>query len=480
MNIVEPNLTASGRRLECLLCGSYTYLLERFAILVALLTIIFVGSPVAGAQIDSVVPRLEHAASLISDHHIDEAEKELSAILKAAPNEPTALNLLGTVRAQQGRFKEAEILFSRAVRSDNRYVGPHMNLAYLYTLTGQPKKTISELREVLRLDPGNREALDRLARLLLAQGQIDEGINVLEQAETSQTLSPPLLVLLGDAYLKKGNAARAEESYQRALLQASEQTDAVLGLAQVSELKGDVNTALVHLGRARKMVANSPDTLYRFALVALRAGLFEEANGTLLAAIKRKSDDPSYFLALGTTWIKKPDLAEAEQAFRRALQLQPDNPQAQMYLGYALLEQKKYPEARAYLEQSLQKDKSVPETYYYLGQLAQEENDDERAIQLFKKAIELVPSYSFAHAGLGASYLRLKNYQLAEQELELSVKLNPNDSKAHYNLAVLFARLRNQLRAQEEMRIVEKLKSKSSGQSKEGDVSTSPEPKPPE
>ncbi len=93
-----------------------------------------------------------------------------------------------------------------------------------------------------------------------------------------------------------------------------------------------------------------------------------------------------------------------------------------------------------------------------MRQLAQEEYADERAIQFFKKAIEMAPSYSFAHAELGASYLRLKNYPLAQQELELSVKLNPNDSKAHYSLAVLFARLKNQERAQSEMQIVEKLK----------------------
>ena len=222
----------------------------RLAIFVALLTIL-VGSSVAVAQVDNLVPRLEHAAGLIAGKQIDEAEKELSAILKAMPNEPIALNLLGTVRAQQGRFNEAEVLFASAVRGDNRFVGPHMNLAYLYTLRGQPTKTISELREVLRLDPKNSEALDRLARLLLAQKQIDEGIEVIEQGETSQTLSAPLLVLLGDAYLKKGDATRAEESYERALLQEREQTDAVLGLARVSQFKGDDSAALVHLGRAR-------------------------------------------------------------------------------------------------------------------------------------------------------------------------------------------------------------------------------------
>src|SRR4029079_14396457 len=122
--------------------------------------------------------------------------------------------------------------------------------------------------------------------------------------------------------------------------------------------------------RARKMTATSPDTLYRFAVIALSIGLYEEANGTLLAAIKLNPRNPSYLLALGTTWIKKPDLAEAEQAFRRALELQPDSPKAQMYLVYTLMEQKKYPEALDWLEKSLQKDKSVPETFYYLGQIA--------------------------------------------------------------------------------------------------------------
>jgi protein O-GlcNAc transferase len=441
---------------------------DRSLLVVIALAILLGSRAEAVAQAGNQLTRLEQAATLINENRIDEAELELTSILKVTPTQPAGLNLLGTIRAKQGRYPEAEALFTRAIHSDNQYVGAHLNLAYLYTLTGQQQKTILELREVLRLDPQHTDALDRLARLLLADGQIDEGIKILERGAESQQLSESLLLLRGDAYLKKNNAVKAEESYQLALTHNSDNTDAVLGLAQVAQLKGDVDAASSLLARARKMVANSPDTLYRFALVALRAGLYEEANGTLLAAIRMKSDDPAYFLALGTTWIKKPDLIEAEQAFRRALQLQPNSPQAQMYLGYTLLEQKKYPEAREWLEKSLQQDKTVPETYYYLGQVAQEQNEEERAIEFFRRAIELVPNYSFAHAALGASYLRLKNYPEAQQELELSIKLNPNDAKAHYNLAVLFARLKNQQRAQQEMQIVDRLKNKKDDQSSDG------------
>ena len=442
--------------------------------LIALILFLIVLCPIAKAQADHLIKRLQQAAALIASNQIEPAEQELLNILKEAPEQPAALNLLGTVRAQQRRLAEAETLFLRAVRSDSKYVGPRMNLAYLYTLMGQPNKTILQLREVLLLDPHNTEAFDRLARLLLAQGRIDEGIKLLEQG---QPLSVSLLVLRGDAYLKTANLVKAEASYRAALEQQSEDTDAVLGLAHVAQLRGDEASASEYLARARKMVASSPDTLYRFALVAMRAGLFEEANGTLLAAIKLKSDDAAYFLALGTTWIKKPDLVEAEQAFRRAVTLQPESAQAQMYLGYTLLEQKKYSEARQWLEKSLQREKRIPETFYYLGQIAQQLNEDVRAVALFKKAIELVPSYSFAHAALGASYLRLRNYPLAQQALELSIKLNPNDSKAHYDLAVLFARLKNTQRAQEEMRIVEKLKSEAKPGAAPTNAPTTPNPR---
>jgi tetratricopeptide (TPR) repeat protein len=440
--------------------------------------VISITVPTARTQNKTAASGLERVATLIQEKRLSEAEQQLSRILKISPNEALALNLLGTIRAQQGRLDDAQLLFTRAIRIDSQLIGARLNLAYLYLLKREPAKTIAELKGVLHLDPTNTEAVERLARLLFAQGQIDDGIQVLEQAQRagleSKSLSTPLLVICGDAYLRKGNATGAEQSYKLALDQQNENADAVLGLAQASQQKGDNKTALIYLARAKKLVANSPDTLYRFALVAQGAGLYEEANNSLQAAIKLKSDDPAYFLALGNTWIKKPDLIEAEQAFRRALELQPENAQGQMYLGYALLEQKKYPEAKEWLEKSLQKDANVPETFYYLGLIFQEENEDEHAIGMLKKAIQLAPLYSFPHAALGSSYLKLKNYPLAKEELELSVKLNPDDPRPHYNLALLYARLKDPVRAQAEMQIVEKLKNAGKPRQKENVFSPKP------
>src|SRR5262249_14951729 len=151
------------------------------------------------AQSDTRLQRLEQAAALISANRTAEAEKELQAILKLSPDDSGALNLLGTVRAQQGRYAEAVVLFTRAIRSDKLFVGPHLNLAHLYSLSGKRAKAIQELKQVMQLEPQNTEGLDQLARLLLAEGQIDEGIQVLDEGEKTQQLSGSLLILRGDA-----------------------------------------------------------------------------------------------------------------------------------------------------------------------------------------------------------------------------------------------------------------------------------------
>src|SRR5215470_11401755 len=75
------------------------------------------------SQSSDVVQLFEQIATLIQNNRLPEAEKELNAILRVTPNEPVALNLLGTIRAKQNRLLEAETLFLRALKKDSKYTG---------------------------------------------------------------------------------------------------------------------------------------------------------------------------------------------------------------------------------------------------------------------------------------------------------------------------------------------------------------------
>jgi Tfp pilus assembly protein PilF len=396
-----------------------------------------------GQQRD-LVQVFEQIATLIQDNRLAEAEKELTAVLRLSPDLPVALNLMGSVRAKQGRLVEAETLFLRAVRSDKTFTGARMNLVYLYQLKRAPDKAILQLKEVLALEPENTQAK----------------------------------VMLGDAYLAKNDLPNAEENYLAALDGKLDNAGALFGLAQISRVKGETREASIYLNRVGKLAANSqsPEFLYKFGLEAMRVGMFDEAKAALERSVELKPKEPSYLLALGIAWLRKGDLFEAEKLFRRVLELQPNNAQGELHLGYVLLNQKKYAEARTWLEKSARPGAAIPEVFYYLGLVAQEQNDDARAIVLFEKAVRLLPSYAHARIALGSSYMRLKNYVRARQELETAVKLDPNEPTAHYNLALLYARIKEPARAQEEMKIIEQLKSK--GASTDGVVVLPPKPNP--
>lgn len=432
------------------------------------------------AQSDS--DKIAQAAALIQNNRLDEAERELNLLLKAKPNQAAALNLLGTIRAQQGNLNEAETLFTRAVRIDNRLVAAHLNLARLYLLRGAPEKTVAELKEVLRFDPGNAEAGYRLAWVLFSLARFDECVSFVETHRQRLQPSASLLALLGDAYMKKNDPDKAETNYLAALAADGANADALMGRAMVARARKDDKAAIFHLNEVRHSVTDSPDLLYKFARIALDLKLAAGALQALNRAIELRPGEPSYHFLSGVAWLEKPDLDEAESSFRKSLRLRPDYAASQVYLGYVLLKKKELGEAREWLERSIQKttgqkngqkETGEAETYYYLGLIAQEQNEHEKAESLFASAIRLAPTFAHAHIALGSMYLKLKNYPRAQQSLELGVKLDPGDEKAHYNLALLYSRLNEPERAREEMLIVERLKN-NSGQKSGGDAVTPP------
>jgi len=457
--------------------ASLKLFISRLAITLALLSGLIVPSR-ALAQVKIRAEQLERVATLISGKQFPEAEQQLNQILKAAPNDAAALNLFGAIRAQQGRLKEAEVLFLRAIRNDKSLIGARMNLAYLYLIKGEREKTVVELKAVLSLDPANADAAYRLGWLLLSQGGFDECISLVDKVKQSQTLSAPLLSVLGDAYLGKGDAGKAEENYLLALDVDATNADALLGLAQVSQIKGNRESAVAYFDRASKLI-NSADLLNKMARVALNLNLKSDAVTALKRAVELRPTESSYYFALGVAFLKpRPDLAGAEESFRQFLKLKPEDVQGQVHLAYVLLKQKRLEESQEWLLKSIGKSEATPEAFYYLGLIAQGQNDDARAIELFQKAIQLAPSFSSAHVALGSTYLKLKDYPKAQQALEAGVRLNPDDSKGHYNLAMLFARTKNPEKSQAEMRILARLESQGNAQPDDDDVPAPPSPSP--
>ena len=61
----------------------------------------------------------------------------------------------------------------------------------------------------------------------------------------------------------------------------------------------------------------------------------------------------------------------------------------------------------------------------------------ERAIAIFKRVVEMVPTHAAAHNNLGAIYFHQKLYTKARAAWEQALKGNPNLRSAQINLGLL-------------------------------------------
>lgn len=371
------------------------FTIRRPTTIFALLCVLLVSTS-AIAQGNNRTEQLERAARLIAADQLSEAEQQLSQVLKLAPNEAAALNLLGAIRAKQGKLDEAEALFSRAVRSDNKLTGAHMNLAYLYLLKGAPEKTASELKEVLRLEPTNAEAAYRLAWLLLSQNRIDECIAFVEKLKATLAASAPLLGVLGDAYLRKGERSAGVSAFKRAI-----------------ELEPD-NPAY-HFALGIAWLKHPPD--------------LQEAEPSFRQFLRLRPEDAQGQLHLGYVLLKQKQYAESRELLERSLQKGSGTPEAFYYLG--LIAQGQNEDARAIelFEKAIQLAPAFAHVHIALGSTYLKMKDYPRAQQALETGVKLSPEESKAHYNLAILYARLKNPERAQEEMRIVEKLK-NEGKA--------------------------------------------------
>ncbi len=91
-----------------------------------------------------------------------EAEKYYILALSIKPDYPKALNNLANVYFRKKDYINAEKYYISASEADKNYVDPVLNLGHLYYSGGFREQAADKYREVLRMDPGNKQAQNNL------------------------------------------------------------------------------------------------------------------------------------------------------------------------------------------------------------------------------------------------------------------------------------------------------------------------------
>jgi tetratricopeptide (TPR) repeat protein len=350
---------------------------------------------------------LQDAAQAITVGKLSRAEGDLQSVLRAAPDDYRALDLLGVVRILQQREILAEKLFRHAVQKKPDFAPARAHLGLLYVQMGRPEEAVPELREAVRLDPARSDASGALVRILRDQARAASATGDSEKA----------LALLMDARKYAPDNPDVNSELGTIALQLSLWQDAVEAFQGTLKIREDDTLAVYNLGRAFMGLSR-----------------FEDARQQFARYVGVRPDDASGHCALGMTLAALEQLAEARKEFERSIALAPAQTESYFRLGLIDLDAKDLDGAARNLHQVLAREAKHAGALSALGRVAFEQKRYPDAIDLLQQAIASDESLREAHYYLGLTFARVGRKAEAEAQLQIAIRLEHDEAERRRTL----------------------------------------------
>ena len=408
--------------------------LSKSLIFVGLITLQLSVITTAHTQQDKY-DRLEKAANLLRQGDSNAAETELVEILRVAPRDPNALNLLGVVRAQQKRPAEAEKLFLNAINQTPKLSGPYINLGRLYLEQKKIDRALWAYNNAAILAPANSEVQYQLALLYSESHNFAKALSHLKNIPTA-SWRPEEFYLATTTCLALGQKNEARD------LVSTVNATAILDDAQTAALssvliKNDLaDEAISLLNGSTQRFPESLSLHLQLGDAYSRKKLWQVAEEHYLAAktIDAKSILALRGLARTAQAVRNPEKALAYLV--QAKKIAPDDSAVLYDFAVAAFRMNLIVDVLPIAELLYKQDPKDPAYIHLLAVSKFRSDQKDDAEKLLRAYLQVRPRDSLGHYLLGITLYSVKRLSEAGREFEQSQSVGPNPD-SEYMLGVI-------------------------------------------
>jgi tetratricopeptide (TPR) repeat protein len=359
---------------------------------------------------------------------------------------------LGLVRQSQQQLAAAISEFRLALQYDPALLLAHCALG---SSLGDPTEAEAEFRKALTENPQLVCALDGIAQVLVKERRYDAAMDYWRQALRIQPDAPDLQIALATATYK---SAKARQANGLPALDGAGVADAIRLLTDLLKSDPDITAGYFTLGNIyanerrdreaadeyQEVTRRSPtDTVALAAQVKalIDSSAYTDALAPARDYVRRKPNDPSGHVMLGTVYQQLGDYARAEPELELGAARAPDDFEARYQLGLVLARMGKPDQALPQLQKAVALKPGDRSAQYQLVAVLHSIGQTQEATQLVRQLRKEQGEESL-NSQLGSEGTKANDLLQSGKPTEAAqiyrhmLEENPDSAQTAYNLAL--------------------------------------------
>lgn len=359
----------------------------------------------------------------------------------AAPENPIVQYTLGLVHAARLENEEAIRAFTETLRLNPRANAAELQLSRLLLLQGNVNEGLAHARAVVKAAPGSVDGRVQLATALLGRQDLAAAEAEVKTLLKQYPENAAVHSLQGYLLAKRGDSAGAIRALDRALELNPGNLHALNGRLSIDLYHGRLAEARARLQKALERGPRTSTLLVLAARLENTAKDYPAAEKYLRQAIDLEPDDMTPYTMLGQMYVRQNRLDEARRELEAVTKRRPDNVAARTMIGIILEAQGKMDESRQVYEGIVSTTSRAPVAANNLAYIYAERGERlNEALTLAQTAKEQMPNSHEVNDTLGWVYYKKDMAQMAVIPLESSVEVDPKNPLYHYHLGLAYAK----------------------------------------
>ncbi|MCX8044489.1 MAG: tetratricopeptide repeat protein [Desulfobacterota bacterium] len=341
------------------------------------------------------LPARERLVLLYEAHNrLQEAIDMCSAILSIDPDNYTVREKLASLYIKRNDFAAARQHYTilRDTKPYARYDAT-MKVGMICIEQNDVSCAVVEFSNALNEHPNDDRAIFYLGSALEKAERYDEALHYFSKVPATSRYFVHSQIHRALILERNGKNSEAQNILIEARTIIKDDPDLCRVLASLYEKGGKIIDALNVLKEAVALKPDDNDLLFYLGVLYEKASLFEDSIAVMKKILDRNPEHADALNFIGYSWADRGmHLDEAERLIKKALKLKPDDGYIVDSLGWVYFKQKKLHKARSHLEHAASLVPDDPTIIEHLADVYAASGISEKAIQYYRRAIELDPS----------------------------------------------------------------------------------------